>query len=288
MKKTILIFLLFISIYSQAQVGINPTGAEPHPSAMLDVSSTSKGLLLPRTTNPATNIATPAAGLMIYNTTTNTPNYYNGSSWQSVTPNPQNMGFRNIISFKNGDASTWTVPAGITKIMIEGWGKGADGTVYIYNNGVLSGSGGGAGGYNMNLVDVTPGEILTINFNFSATFVKNSTLDNLIIAYDGRRADSFNSGIFIAKSGENGHQLELSYGNQNATSYNLIVKLGDGGDAYNGGKGGKGQTFVSQNSQTLLYTTAPNGMDGGFPGGGGGAGYTAGGAGGGAFISIYY
>ena len=45
----------------QAQVGVNSTGAAPNPRAMMDVSSTTKGLLIPRMTEaqrnaiPATN-----------------------------------------------------------------------------------------------------------------------------------------------------------------------------------------------------------------------------------------
>jgi hypothetical protein len=73
MKKTILLFLLFVAIASQAQVGINPTGASPHPSAMLDVSANNKGFLPPRMTS-AERIAlptlTPANGLIVFDTDT--------------------------------------------------------------------------------------------------------------------------------------------------------------------------------------------------------------------------
>ncbi len=59
--------------------GINTTGAMPDPSAILDISDTGRGLLIPRTTQGSVIAVT---GLIIYNTTTNKINYYDGSSWQ--------------------------------------------------------------------------------------------------------------------------------------------------------------------------------------------------------------
>ena len=61
-------------------VGIGTT--TPAASAALDITSTSKGLLLPRL-SPAQRdaIASPATGLTIYNTTTNRLNTWNGTSW---------------------------------------------------------------------------------------------------------------------------------------------------------------------------------------------------------------
>ncbi|HQP03082.1 MAG TPA: hypothetical protein PLP11_00640 [Bacteroidales bacterium] len=67
-------------------VAINTDGAAAHASAMLDVQSTNKGLLVPRIANWASNPANPATGLMIFNLVgdgTNGPGfyYYTGSSW---------------------------------------------------------------------------------------------------------------------------------------------------------------------------------------------------------------
>ena len=53
--------------------------------AGLQADSTSRGLLPPRlTTAQRDAIATPAAGLMIYNTSTNRPNFYDGSAWVAL------------------------------------------------------------------------------------------------------------------------------------------------------------------------------------------------------------
>ena len=51
-------------------------------TAHLDVQSTTKGFLPPRMTTTQKNaIATPAAGLMVYDTTLNQMSYFNSSSW---------------------------------------------------------------------------------------------------------------------------------------------------------------------------------------------------------------
>ncbi|MEI6437009.1 MAG: hypothetical protein WCP32_19460, partial [Bacteroidota bacterium] len=64
------------------QVGINTDGIQPDSSAMLDVKATDRGLLIPRIPTAARDlIPSPATGLLIYNTTTNQFNYYNGNYW---------------------------------------------------------------------------------------------------------------------------------------------------------------------------------------------------------------
>ena len=73
----------FTSVFSQ--VGIGTTS--PDPSSMLDVSSTTQGLLTPRmTTTQKLAIASPANGLMVFDTTLKAFNYYDSSttSWLSI------------------------------------------------------------------------------------------------------------------------------------------------------------------------------------------------------------
>lgn len=68
---------------SSGAVGINTTSV--NTSALLQIDSTSKGFLRPRMTTTQRNaIATPATGLSVYNTTTNTNDYYDGTSWIST------------------------------------------------------------------------------------------------------------------------------------------------------------------------------------------------------------
>lgn len=59
----------------------------PSASALLDISSTTKGFLAPRmTTAQRDAIIIPTAGLLVYNTTTSLYNYYNGAIWQNIAP----------------------------------------------------------------------------------------------------------------------------------------------------------------------------------------------------------
>ncbi len=65
------------------QVGV---GGAPDAAAALDVASTTQGFLPPRMTTTQRNaISSPPAGLMIYNSSTNKLNFYNGSAWEVVT-----------------------------------------------------------------------------------------------------------------------------------------------------------------------------------------------------------
>lgn len=58
--------------------------ATPNASAILDLTSTTKGFLPPRMTAVQRDaIATPAAGLTIYDTTNNKADFYNGTVWRA-------------------------------------------------------------------------------------------------------------------------------------------------------------------------------------------------------------
>ncbi|MCB0774622.1 MAG: hypothetical protein KDB93_14750, partial [Flavobacteriales bacterium] len=94
--KTISLFVAVnLGATAHAQnIGINATGATPAASAMLDIASTDRGVLIPRIAltarNAASPVSTPATSLVVYNTATAssgtnqvTPGFYywNGSEW---------------------------------------------------------------------------------------------------------------------------------------------------------------------------------------------------------------
>ncbi len=87
MKKIFLtaVSAVLISTLLVAQsVGINNT--TPDASAILDVKSSTKGMLIPRTsTTSRLAIANPANGLMLYDTTTSSFWFHNGADWNEVT-----------------------------------------------------------------------------------------------------------------------------------------------------------------------------------------------------------
>jgi len=116
MKNRFLILIgLLLSLQSFAQIGINTTT----PNAMLDISSTTNGFLIPRIALTANNVAAPVVNpqggalptsTLIYNTSTVAgingvaPGYYywNGSLWVS---------FSSSIDWKLNGNSSITTPA---------------------------------------------------------------------------------------------------------------------------------------------------------------------------------
>jgi hypothetical protein len=71
----------FTSVKAQNNVGVGT--ANPHTSAVLDLTATDKGFLTPRIAD-TNSITSPATGLLIYLTTNNTFYYYNGTFWKAV------------------------------------------------------------------------------------------------------------------------------------------------------------------------------------------------------------
>jgi hypothetical protein len=58
----------------------------PAASAILDAQSTTKGVRMPNMTTTQKNaIASPAAGLMVFDTTLAKLCVYSGSAWQTIT-----------------------------------------------------------------------------------------------------------------------------------------------------------------------------------------------------------
>jgi hypothetical protein len=98
MKKIFLFLLVVVygKLLTAQSVGIGITS--PNASAQLDITSTTKGLLIPRMTSAQRlAITTPAAGLMVYETTTSSFWFYNGSVWNQIG---------------TGGVSPWTVNGG--------------------------------------------------------------------------------------------------------------------------------------------------------------------------------
>jgi hypothetical protein len=104
MKKILLMFVITayyslqttVSFAQQGTSISDHSGVQPDNSAILDVNSTSKGLLIPRvalvSTDDVTTIPNPATSLLIYNTGTGGMSqagfyYWNGSHWiQAIGP----------------------------------------------------------------------------------------------------------------------------------------------------------------------------------------------------------
>ena len=82
----ILTFCISPKNINAQSVGINDTGTSPDPSAMLDVQSTSKGILIPRmTTIQRATIASPTDGLLVFDIQTQSFWYYSNTSWVDLS-----------------------------------------------------------------------------------------------------------------------------------------------------------------------------------------------------------
>ena len=84
---TILVICLMFNANAQG-VAINSDGSSADASAILDVKSTTKGVLIPRLTDVQRDaIASPVAGLLIFNTDQQLMQMYDGTIWSSVELN---------------------------------------------------------------------------------------------------------------------------------------------------------------------------------------------------------
>jgi len=105
--------LLFISNLLFSQVAINTDGSSADASAMLDIKSTSRGLLIPRmTASERDNISSPATGLMVYVIDDNSFWYYDGTNWvqvgAGVPDNDWTINGNNIYSAVSGNVGIGT------------------------------------------------------------------------------------------------------------------------------------------------------------------------------------
>ena len=128
------LFLIMAILFSthdlQAQIGINEDDSAPHSSAMLDVKSLDKGVLIPRVDH--NNVSSPAKGLMVYDTLSNSFWFYNGTAWldmaidefQDISFDGTNLSIDNgnsidISSIDNQDISGSSLTGDVLTIGIE-------------------------------------------------------------------------------------------------------------------------------------------------------------------------
>ena len=84
--STVTFFFLFIFFQEKifAQMGMNASGTAPAINAMLDISSTTKGLLIPRMNTIQRNALAHTQGLTVYDITTNSYWYSDGAVWVNI------------------------------------------------------------------------------------------------------------------------------------------------------------------------------------------------------------
>src|SRR3954462_957205 len=78
-----LIMMVNAVLYGQ-NLAINTDGSKADPNAIVDIKSTTKGLLIPRMHTASRLLIPHTNGLMVYDTDTKSFWYSNGQSWQSM------------------------------------------------------------------------------------------------------------------------------------------------------------------------------------------------------------
>ncbi len=100
-----LVFSIFIIPEKKEAMRVDDEGdlgvgiTDTHPSAKVEISSTEKGLLIPRmTASERDAIVTPATGLLVYNLDDNEINKYDGSNWLGETVNTDDQDLSDVLS----------------------------------------------------------------------------------------------------------------------------------------------------------------------------------------------
>lgn len=84
-KLFTLVIIAFLVNKINAQIGINASNSSPNPAAMLDIASSTKGLLIPRmSTAQKDAIPNKPEGLMVYDTDLKQFSFWNSTIWQAI------------------------------------------------------------------------------------------------------------------------------------------------------------------------------------------------------------
>lgn len=221
--------LICLSLISKAQnIAINTDGSVADASSILDVKSTTKGMLVPRmTTTQRTAITTPATGLLVFDTDTKSFWFYNGAAWTNIS----GSGSGSFTLPYNGSTSS---SASALSVLNTGAGAAVEG----------SGS-GGAGVYGNSFNGAGVNALSTNGFGLIA----NSTNSTAIYG--------FNANGYPAIRGVNSNGDGLK--GESAGFLSAGVKgistsqggYGVYGDGYNTGVIGKSQTGVGIRAESI-------------------------------------
>jgi hypothetical protein len=273
----IIFFIMLYSLFSYAQnVGIN----QPNPQQALDVN----GNINTTGTIMANGNEGQAGQMLVKNSS-------NNLAWADA------CAYKNFESITSLLTTTWTPPAGVTKILVEAWGSGGGGNMY---------AGGGGGGYIKALFDITPTSVISLAIGDGGSF-GNGTSDGITgtvttfsvtngstqtitafggggglystattseAGYGGSYSRTSNLLKYIGLDGESGYSLQKHYYQYNATTFYENGIAGHGGNAANSqSTGGLGQSYLLNTTSGALIQIYANPKVGKIPGGGGAGGY---------------
>lgn len=253
--------ILFCHLANTQSVGIGTT--TPNAKAALDISSTTKGLLIPSMTSVQRGlILSPPNGLMVYDTDQNQFYYYDGTSWRKMLNNTYwNQSSTHSWVYNSTDSVGIGTSVPTHRLDVNGNIRSrddllADGKVTA--GGIVSGSSlQTAGNLVANGLGIVNGN-LTTNSNLSvvgsSTLTGNVTTEgDLIVNNTGatlqlRDGSSVNKG-FYQISGD-----DVRFGTNSGNSAgNVIVRM-NGSNRFQFAESGR-LTLLADNTPTLYFNT---------------------------------
>ncbi len=120
--------------------------------------------------------------------------FYDGTQFQLRNPIRRTAQTATMYT-SNAD---YTVPAGVYRLFVEGWGAGASGG--SSTDGAINGGGGGAGAYAADYVDCKPGDVFAMVIGTPGTPIGMNTTND---GNDGT-ATTFGSTLVVAAGGKKG------------------------------------------------------------------------------------
>ena len=168
MKLYLYLFFSLISLVVSAQVGIGTN--TPDNSAILEVQATDRGMLIPRmTTVQRTSIINPAAGLHVFDISSNSLWFYNGTFWVNYATQAKYGDVKSGIHTQDhegwvlldGRAINTLSPSQQSVVASLGWVGNIPNAsnAYLVQNGAALGAVSGS-----NTVTLTQGNLPNVNF----------------------------------------------------------------------------------------------------------------------------
>lgn len=218
-----------VGLFGQNNIGINTT--LPHASSALDITSTDKGLLIPRLSLTQRNaIASPAIGLLIYQTDNNPGFYYYSQlgMWTRLSTSSSSF----TLPFH--DSSDVTNPIKITNHLSTYGSAAITGISATTNNGIgVKGISENIDGYGIFAANNANGVALHATSGVTVSGVgtlvaENTGSGNGLFAYSN--TNNANRGAIYAQNSGGGIAINaLSYINNNTQSVMLGTNMGTTG-----------------------------------------------------------
>lgn len=243
-------------IHAQQGVSINASGTPANASAMLDISATNKGLLIPRMTSAQkVAIAAPAKGLLVYQTDVDSGfYYYTGNRWVGIVASDTSLksawllgGNAKTTDAKHFIGTTDDVPLNIrVNNQLSGWLDPDNGNTFF----------GYQAGMNKNITNVT-----AIGYQAGT---KNQVDDNFFVGTNAGFSNTAGSNNFFNGNGAGASNVD--------GSFNHFAGIGAGGSTTSGNQNhfegyqagtlntlGSGNQFIGYNAGNF-NTTGNNNM----------------------------